>query len=123
MDLNLLFLRIRNWAEIDEPGSPELANVVLPVPPAEAMAFVERVANSLPGWAVDERGQDSLHLIRRTRLFKFTDDIRLRLEAVPEGTRLHGRSASRVGLSDLGQNRRNLRGLIRALRKASDKSA
>jgi uncharacterized protein (DUF1499 family) len=118
MDLNLWFLRIRNFSELDEPGSPELANVVLPLAPVEALDHIVRVVSTLPLWYVESSSaaDGTLHLTRRTRLFRFVDDIRLRLEGVAGGTRLQGRSQSRVGLSDLGQNRRNLRALITALR-------
>ena len=72
----------------------------------------------LPRWRVEEAdaGTGQVHLTRRTFLFRFVDDVRLQLEAVPGGTRLRGRSQSRVGRTDLGQNRRNLKQLIRRLR-------
>jgi uncharacterized protein (DUF1499 family) len=120
MDRKFLFLRIRNFAELDEPGSPELANIILPLPPAEAMAQVQRAIATLPLWHVEATDPQAgtLHLTRTTRMFRFVDDIRLKLEPVVGGTRVHGRSQSRVGLSDFGQNRRNLRQLIAALRTA-----
>ncbi|MCB9786906.1 MAG: DUF1499 domain-containing protein [Deltaproteobacteria bacterium] len=55
-----------------------------------------------------------LHAECRTRLLRFTDDLELRLRA-DEGV-VAVRSASRVGYSDLGKNRRRvekLRGLLR----------
>ncbi len=120
MDLKILFLRIRNFADLDEPESPELAHVVLPVPPAEALPLIQRAAERIPLWHVESADSQAgtLHLTRRTKVFGFVDDIRLRLEAGETGTRVHGRSQSRVGLSDLGQNRRNLRQLIAALRES-----
>jgi uncharacterized protein (DUF1499 family) len=121
MDLKILFLRIRNFAELDEPGSPELAGVAVPLPTAEALALIQRAAAAIPLWHVEsvDPQAGTIHLTRRTKLFGFVDDIRLRLEAVESGTHVHGRSKSRVGLSDLGQNRRNLRQLIAALRLRS----
>jgi uncharacterized protein (DUF1499 family) len=118
MDLKLLFLRVHNFAELDEPGAPELSNIILPMPPPDAIRHIEQVVATIPLWRVESSSvtEGTLHLTRHTRLFRFVDDIRLRLEAVAGGTRLHGRGQSRVGLSDLGQNRRNLRTLIAALR-------
>ena len=118
MDLKILFLRIRNWAALDEPRAPELANVILPMSAVEAMEHIQRVVASLPRWRVEavNSAEGTIHLTRTTRVFRFVDDIHLKLEAVEGGTRLLGRSASRVGLSDLGQNRRNLRKLVGALR-------
>src|SRR5947209_6945709 len=108
----------RSWAATDEPGDPELSNVVLPVPPDEALRRIEAVVPSLPRWRVEKAdgAAGEVHLTHRTRGPGFVDDVRLRLEAVPEGTRLHGRSKSRVGLIDFGQNRRNLKELVAALR-------
>jgi uncharacterized protein (DUF1499 family) len=41
--------------------------------------------------------------------------VHLRLEPSANGTLVHGRSQSRIGKGDLGQNRRNLLRLFRAL--------
>jgi uncharacterized protein (DUF1499 family) len=116
--VRILFLTIRNWAETDEPGDAELSNLILPAAPAEVLRLIEKAVASLPRWRVEksDTATGAVHLTRRTRLFHFVDDIRLSLEAVPEGTRLRGRSQSRVGWTDLGQNRRNLKQLLAALR-------
>ena len=47
-----------------------------------------------------------LHVVFRTALFGFHDDFEARLD--PEASVLHVRSASRVGHSDLGANRRRI---------------
>ena len=60
---------------------------------------------SLPRWRVEKADASEVHLTRRTRRLGFVDDVRLRLEAVPGGTRLRGRSQSRVrGRGNLSQN-------------------
>jgi uncharacterized protein (DUF1499 family) len=124
--MKILFLTIRNWAETDEPGDAELSNVVLPGTPEEVLRRIAQAVETLPRWRVEkeEAGSETgeVHLTRRTRLFRFVDDIRLRLEAVPgevHRTRLRGRSQSRIGWTDLGQNRRNLKHLLAALRGLS----
>lgn len=43
------------------------------------------------------------HLVFRSRIFRFRDDLELRLD--PDARVIHVRSASRVGRSDLGVNR------------------
>src|SRR5205807_6967264 len=98
----------------------ELSDIVLPLPPDEARRRIEAVASSLPRWRVEatDPPENALHLTRRTRLLRLVDDVRLRLEAAGGGTRLRGRSQSRLGLTDRGQNRRNLRELVAALRRA-----
>jgi uncharacterized protein (DUF1499 family) len=49
-------------------------------------------------------------------MWRFVDDIFVRLEPFAGGTRVHARSRAGLGVGDLGQNRRNLLELLRALR-------
>jgi uncharacterized protein (DUF1499 family) len=119
--MGLLAWLTRNWADTDEPGDPKLAPVELPLPPAEALARVEAAIATLPRWRVEtvDQGAGMLRATRRTRLWRFTDDVTVRLEATAGGTRLHARSQSRLGKGDFGQNRRNLLELLRALQQSS----
>ena len=50
-----------------------------------------------------------LQAMARTLLFQFVDDVVVRLEETPDGTRVDMRSASRIGEHDLGQNARRIR--------------
>jgi uncharacterized protein (DUF1499 family) len=108
---------LRNWADTDEPGGG-VAPLDLALPPPEALAHVERVVRGLPRWQVEavDPPAGTVKATRRTRLWGFIDDVTLRLEPAAGGTRVHARSQSRVGASDFGQNRRNLRELFAALR-------
>jgi len=106
----------RNWAAT-VPGAddPRLRPRLLPMPAEQAADAVIRAIAGLRGWRVAGREGPVLRATRTTRLFRFVDDVLLLLEPVPEGTRIQARSASRVGRGDLGQNRRNLAELWRAL--------
>jgi uncharacterized protein (DUF1499 family) len=119
--MGLLAWLTRNWVDTDEPGERTLAPLELPLPPAETLARVESAVGSLPRWRVEsvDPGAGVLRATRRTRLWRFTDDITVRLEPTVVGTRLHARSQSRLGKGDFGQNRRNLRELFRALQPAN----
>lgn len=98
----------KNWASTDLPTHPDLAPFDLPVPPGEAVARVRAAVSTLARWRVESDGT-VLHLTRRTRVCRFVDDIRVRfLPAGGGGTRVHAESRSRVGVGDLGQNRRNI---------------
>jgi uncharacterized protein (DUF1499 family) len=110
----------RNWADTDEPGDATLAPVELPLPPHEVLARVESAIGQLPRWRVESLDDDAglLRATRRTRLWRFIDDVTVCLEATPTGTRVHARSQSRVGKGDLGQNRRNLRELFQAIQRS-----
>jgi uncharacterized protein (DUF1499 family) len=84
------------------------------LPPDRALDALQRAAGTLPRWRTQEAAAPLLWLTRRTRLFRFTDDIVVLAESSATGTTLLLRSASRVGESDLGQNARNLAELKRA---------
>ena len=120
--MGLLTWLTRNWADTDEPGDPQLAPVELPVPPAETLARVEAAIVTLPRWRVEsvDHGAGVLRATRRTRLWRFIDDVTVRLEPTAAGTRVHARSQARVGTGDLGQNRRNLLALFQALQQAGN---
>src|SRR5947199_5913540 len=107
----------RNWADTDEPGRANPAPLELPLPHAEALARVEGAVRGLPRWQVEvvDREGGVLRATRRSRLWRFVDDVTVRLEPAPGGTRVHARSQSRVGKGDPGQNRRQLLELFRAL--------
>ena len=111
----------RNWADTDEPGDPALAPVDLPLSAPDALARVAEAAAGLARWHIEstDAAAGTVHATRRTPLFRFVDDIHVRLEPLPGGaTRLHARSKSRVGIGDFGQNRRNLLELFAALKRS-----
>jgi uncharacterized protein (DUF1499 family) len=108
---------LRNWHDTDEPGA-DPGPLDLPLPPAEALARVESAIRGLPRWQVEsiDATAGTIAATRRTRIFRFTDDVTIRLEPIAAGARVHARSKSRVGKSDFGQNRRNVRELFAVLR-------
>lgn len=116
--MSLLTWLTRNWADTDEGDDPRLQPLEVPLSLLKAMARVKTALGGLPRWqvvAVDP-ATCTIRAERRTRLFRFVDDITVRCEALAEErTRLHARSQARVGKGDFGQNRRNLLKLWSAL--------
>ena len=91
------------------PGDPEddfraLVELIAGRPRAELVTFEE----------------DYAHLIFRTAFFRFTDDLELRLDR--ERSRVHVRSASRIGHSDLGANRKRVEELMQLWASAATAS-
>jgi uncharacterized protein (DUF1499 family) len=66
-----------------------------------------------PRARVVEAGEDYIHAEFTTLLFRFVDDVEFAIDAGAK--RVDFRSASRVGHSDLGTNRRRMEGLSRRL--------
>ena len=112
-----------NTAATDEAAAdPRLRPIESPRAPAELGKLVIESASKLPHWELAEETASGdavkLHFIRTTGLWKFKDDIRVQVEPAPGGgSRLTADSSSRVGKGDLGQNPRNLRELLEAVRK------
>jgi len=92
-------------------------------PPGLADRLVEAM-QPLTNWHLESRTDESnridLHFVRTTPVMRFKDDIRVRIEADSAGgSVLNVQSRSRVGKGDLGQNPRNLRELLAAVRGAA----
>ncbi len=83
--------------------------------PEELRAALRRAVESLDGWSLEREGDDGLRAVRKTRVFRFRDDVEARVEVAGEGSRAELSSASRLGRSDLGQNPRNLEELLEAV--------
>ena len=99
-------------------GYPDIAPVLLPVPPARAFAQAEAAARAL-GWTIvaASPAEGRLEATDTTRWFGFKDDIVVRVAPALDGSRIDVRSVSRVGRSDLGVNARRVRAFIAALRR------
>ncbi len=116
--MSLLDWMTRNWADTDEGRDPSLKPLDLAIARDEAIGSVESVVNQLRRWRIESADAESgtIHATRTTRICHFVDDVTIRFEVLSdEQTRVHARSKSRVGKGDLGQNRRNILELFRAI--------
>lgn len=95
---------------------PDLAPLHLPAKPAEAFAAALTAARA-QGWTIiaQDKARGRIEAYDRTRCYGFVDDIVVRLSADGSGTRCDIRSASRVGISDLGKNAARIRTYLAAL--------
>jgi len=100
-------------------ADPALRPIEVPLSPNDLARAVKDAASNLPRWKLlDEQiGTDvTLIFVRTTALWRFKDDITIRIEPAPTGSLLHAESRSRIGRGDLGQNPRNLRELLNLIR-------
>lgn len=97
-------------AALQQACYPDLAALHLPVARLEAFAQALEAAKKM-GWRIvaEDRTRGRIEAYDRTRWYGFIDDIVIRLMAEGAGTRLDMRSASRVGISDLGKNAARIR--------------
>ncbi|HYW20693.1 MAG TPA: DUF1499 domain-containing protein [Nodularia sp. (in: cyanobacteria)] len=73
-----------------------------------------KVLSVVPRTEVTEQTDNYIHALSKSRIFKFVDDVEFYLPA--DELAIHTRSASRIGESDLGVNRRRVEQIRLALR-------
>jgi uncharacterized protein (DUF1499 family) len=84
---------------------------------AEAMRRLLAVLRAVPRSTVVQSGADSVRVEFRTRVFRFIDDAQFVFD--DKAKTIHFRSASRVGHSDLGVNRRRMEEIRKAFEESS----
>ncbi len=107
-----------DFAEQQKAGYPTLTGRVLPIEPVFAVERVVAALESLPGTTivdVDPEG-GRVEAISTTRVFRFVDDIVVRVRAEGNESRVDVRSKSRDGKGDLGANAARIEGFMLALR-------
>lgn len=104
------------FAAIQRAAYPDLAPIPLPVPPAEAFARAHATARAL-GWEVTlvDPARGLLEARARSRLFRFVDDVALRIRPADGGSVVDVRSKSRDGKGDMGVNAARIRAFAAAL--------
>ena len=103
---------------------PDLRPVVFERPADEVVDAIQEAADRIKSWefigAAQVDRSTMVVLERTSRIWRFKDDIILRVEDLGLRCRLGGESRSRIGYGDLGQNPRNLRRILAELRTVLD---
>ena len=103
-----------NCVSSDAPDTRHhISPLQLTVAPTEAWATVREIVSKLPRTRIVEETADYLHAECQSALFGFVDDLELHLR--PAEKIIAVRSASRLGYSDFGVNRRRVEGLRASL--------
>jgi len=92
-------------------GFPELRPPLVPAGEETTRDAVLTAMRTL-GWREIRSVDGEIRAVVVSSVFRFRDDLTLRLEPAAGGTRLHARSASRVGRGDLAANARHLQALF-----------
>jgi uncharacterized protein (DUF1499 family) len=111
----------RNSAEISpDAEDPGLRPLVTRLSTDDAIEACVRAAGRIRTWEhIGEAGEGNVSLIlfvRTSRVWKFKDDIIIVIENLGSKRMISGKSASRIGIGDLGQNPRNLKRFMAELR-------
>jgi len=90
-------------------------------PTDEIVTAIKEAVTTLPRWTIVAEERDGglavLRFVRTSGLFRFKDDITVLVEDERSRRVISATSRSRVGKGDLGQNPRNLRALMGAVRQ------
>ncbi len=101
------------------PEYPDLRVKEYAASPERVAKAVEAALGKLPRWEIVGSGQGRashrVEAVHTTRVFRFKDDVSVRIWKEGEKTQVSVRSKSRIGKGDLGQNARNIRELLAAL--------
>jgi uncharacterized protein (DUF1499 family) len=114
---------LRSWPMINivetgrTPEYPDIQPRTYQKPVAEVFDAALHVVNRLPRWSLvgyDEK-QGDIQAESRTVLWRFVDDVRVRVRSHGGAAVVDVRSASRVGRGDFGQNARRIRVFLEEL--------
>jgi uncharacterized protein (DUF1499 family) len=99
---------------------PRVQPLTVPLPPAQAFDRALATARSF-GWDIvaSDPPAGRIEATDTTFWFGFKDDVVVRIEAAPGGSRVDVRSLSRVGLSDVGTNAARIEKYLAALADGS----
>jgi uncharacterized protein (DUF1499 family) len=106
------------FAQEQRKGYPNLAGQVLPVEPVFAVERAVAALQSIPGTTIVEVDPEAgrIEATSMTRVFRFVDDIVVRVRPDAAGSRIDMRSKSRDGKGDLGANAARIESFMLALR-------
>ncbi len=131
--LGLTLWKVEDWSRdlsvntadtVADHPNPDQRPLIVDGSLEETAELVRRAASSLPRWSPGPEeilsNRATLKWVRTTPLMRYRDDVTVTIETVSAGSRITVHSESRVGKGDLGQNPRNIRELIQAIRGEQD---
>ncbi len=94
------------FVSVHEANYPDLGPIESDESPADSYAQALATARAMPDWEVSLEDPDAgtIQAVATSRVFRFVDDIVIRVRPSPGGSRIDLRSKSRVGQGDLGVN-------------------
>ena len=89
--------------------------------PSEAIRDLRETIQGMPRTRIVSEDADYLHAEFTSLLFRFVDDLEIWVDETNQ--LIHARSASRVGYSDLGSNRKRVEAVFREYQRVRNKAS
>jgi uncharacterized protein (DUF1499 family) len=107
----------KDWAAIQRECCADLHPAVLALAPLDAYAKALAQARAMPTWIVTAEDANGLTIeaVSTSELFRFQDDVVIRVRPDGGGAKVDMRSKSRDGKGDMGVNTARIRSYIDAL--------
>jgi uncharacterized protein (DUF1499 family) len=104
--------------EVQRGEYPDIAPLQLSLPPEQAFEAAAKTARAMPTWEVvaEDASSGQITAVATSRIFRFADDVVIRVQGDASGSRVDIRSRSRFGESDFGVNANRVRSYLSALR-------
>ncbi|GGB63125.1 DUF1499 domain-containing protein [Blastomonas aquatica] len=113
---------MERWKLLHRGAYGDIRTVTLALPVDKVVSLAEEVARDR-GWEIAQASPEEgrLEAVDTVSLFRFKDDVVVRVQPGPGGTtsQVDVRSVSRVGRSDLGVNAKRIRGFLKDLQAAA----
>ena len=111
-----------DFSEVQKAAYKQIGPLLLPEPRQQVLERAVRVARGMPDWEVTgvNEAQGVIYAVAKSRLFKFRDDLVIRIRAAGKGSRLDMRSRSRIGRGDMGANAARILAYQDAFQAASE---
>ncbi len=111
-----------DFSEMQRAAYKEIGPLLLPEPRQPVFERALVVARGMPDWEITgvHEAQGTIYAVAKSRLFKFRDDVVIRIRAAGKGSRLDVRSRSRVGRGDMGANAARILAYLQAFQTASE---
>jgi uncharacterized protein (DUF1499 family) len=105
-----------SFAAAQRPAYPDLTPIAIAKPTGETFDAVDRAMQQL-GWEITrrDRATGALEASETSRIFRFVDDVVVRIRPTADGASVDIRSKSRDGRGDLGANAARIRRLRDAI--------
>jgi uncharacterized protein (DUF1499 family) len=106
-------------ARLQKIAYPDVVPLQVRLPTAKAFELALESAKTMPGWMIvaSEPAEGRIEASQKSRWFRFTDDIVIRVSAEGSGSRIDMRSTSRQGRSDFGVNAARIRSYMAAVKQ------